>query len=52
VAPNLTVAPSYVVEIGLHPTDFADITDIATPSSCFMVATISAACFDPPPPKK
>lgn len=46
VAPNLTIAPSYMVEIGLHPTNSSDVTDIA--HTFFMVATISVPTFDPP----
>ncbi len=45
VTPNLTVAPSYMMEIGLSATDSTDITDIA--HTMFMVVTISAAAFDP-----
>jgi hypothetical protein len=43
VTPNLTIAPSYMIEIGLNPTDSTDITDIA--HTLFVVATISAATF-------
>jgi hypothetical protein len=43
VTPNLTIAPSYMIEIGLSPTDSTDVTDIA--HTLFMVVTISAATF-------
>jgi hypothetical protein len=43
VAPNLTVAPSYMMEVGLSPTDSTDVTDIA--HTLFVVVTMSAATF-------
>lgn len=46
VTPNLTVAPAYMIEVALSPTDSTDITDIA--HTLFMVVTISASTFDPP----
>jgi hypothetical protein len=49
VAPNLTVAPAYMIEIGLNKIDSTDVTDIA--HTLFVVATISAALFDPPAKK-
>jgi hypothetical protein len=45
VTPNLTVAPSYMIEIGLNRTDSTDITDIA--HTLFIVTTISASVFEP-----
>jgi hypothetical protein len=46
VTPNFTIAPSYMIEIGLNPTDSGDITDVA--HNLFVVATITALTFDPP----
>ena len=43
VTPNFTIAPMYMVEIGLSPTDSTDVTDIA--HTLFMVATITASTF-------
>jgi hypothetical protein len=43
VTPNFTIAPMYMVEIGLNPTDSTDVTDIA--HTLFMVATITASTF-------
>jgi hypothetical protein len=43
VTPNFTIAPSYMVEIGLSPTDSTDVTDIA--HTLFVVATVTAATF-------
>jgi len=43
VAPNFTLAPTYMVEIGMNPVDSADVTDIA--HTFFMVATVTAATF-------
>jgi hypothetical protein len=43
VAPNFTIAPMYMVEIGVSPVDSGDVTDIA--HTLFMVATISANVF-------
>lgn len=43
VAPNFTIAPMYMVEVGLSPVDSADVTDIA--HTLFVVATVSAATF-------
>ena len=43
VAPNFILAPMYMVEIGMNPTDSADITDVA--HTFFMVATVTAATF-------
>jgi hypothetical protein len=45
VTPNLIVAPSYMIEIGLNPVDSTDITDIT--HTFFMVATISTSFFEP-----
>jgi hypothetical protein len=43
VTPNFTIAPSYMVEIGLSPTDSTDVTDVA--HTLFVVATVTAATF-------
>jgi hypothetical protein len=43
VAPNFTIAPMYMVEIGLSPTDSTDVTDVA--HTLFVVATVTAATF-------
>jgi hypothetical protein len=43
IAPNFTIAPMYMVEVGLSPVDSGDITDIA--HTLFIVSTISAATF-------
>jgi hypothetical protein len=43
VTPNFTVAPTYMVEIGMSPTDSTDVTDIA--HTLFMVATVTSAAF-------
>jgi hypothetical protein len=43
VAPNFTIAPMYMVEIGLSPTDSTDVTDIA--HTLFVVATVTASTF-------
>jgi len=43
IAPNFTIAPQYMVEVGLSPVDSGDVTDIA--HTFFMVATVSAAAF-------
>lgn len=45
VTPNLIVAPSYMIEIGLNPVDSTDITDIT--HTFFMVATMSTSFFEP-----
>jgi hypothetical protein len=45
VTPNLVVAPSYMIEIGLNPVDSTDITDIT--HTFFMVATMSTSFFEP-----
>jgi hypothetical protein len=44
VTPTLTVAPSYMVEIGLNPVDSGDITDIS--HNLFVVVTYVAKMFD------
>ena len=43
VSPNFTIAPMYMIEIGLSPTDSTDVTDIA--HTLFVVATVTAATF-------
>jgi hypothetical protein len=43
VTPNFTIAPMYMVEIGLSPTDSTDVTDIA--HTLFVVATVTASTF-------
>ena len=43
VAPNFTIAPMYMMEIGVSPIDSADVTDIA--HTLFVVATMSANVF-------
>ena len=43
VTPNFTLAPMYMVEIGMNPADSADVTDVA--HTLFVVATITAATF-------
>jgi hypothetical protein len=43
VTQNFTIAPSYMVEIGLSPTDSTDVTDVA--HTLFVVATVTAATF-------
>lgn len=43
VAPNFTIAPMYMVEVGVSPTDSTDVTDIA--HTLFIVATVSASTF-------
>jgi len=43
VTPNFTIAPMYMVEIGLGPTDSTDVTDIA--HTLFVVATVTASMF-------
>jgi len=45
VAPNLIVAPSYMIEIGLNPLDSTDITDIT--HTFFMVVTMSTSFMEP-----
>jgi hypothetical protein len=46
VTPNLVVAPSYMIEVGLNYLDSADVTDIT--HTFFLVTTISTSLFDPP----
>jgi hypothetical protein len=43
VTPNFTIAPMYMVEVMLSPTDSTDITDIA--HTLFVVATVTASTF-------
>lgn len=43
IAPNFTIAPMYMVEVGLSPVDSGDITDIA--HTLFIVSTITAQTF-------
>jgi len=43
VSPNFTIAPMYMVEVGVSPIDSTDVTDIA--HTLFVVATVSAATF-------
>jgi len=43
VTPNFTIAPMYMVEIGLSATNSTDVTDVA--HTLFMVATITASTF-------
>jgi hypothetical protein len=43
VAPNFTIAPMYMVEVMMNPTDSVDITDIA--HTLFVVATVTASTF-------
>jgi hypothetical protein len=43
VAPNFTIAPMYMVEVGVNATDSTDVTDIA--HTLFVVATITASTF-------
>jgi hypothetical protein len=43
IAPNFTISPMYMVEVGLSPVDSGDITDIA--HTIFIVSTVSAATF-------
>jgi hypothetical protein len=43
VTPNFTLAPAYMVEVGLSPIDSADVTDVA--HNFFMVATVTSATF-------
>jgi hypothetical protein len=43
VAPNFTLAPMYMVEVGMNPVDSTDITDIA--HTFFLVATVTASTF-------
>lgn len=43
VAPNFTIAPMYMVEVGMNRLDSTDITDIA--HTFFMVATVTASTF-------
>jgi hypothetical protein len=44
VTPNFTIAPMYMVEIGLSPTDSTDVTDVA--HNLFVVATVTAKMFE------
>jgi hypothetical protein len=44
VTPALTVAPMYMIEIGLNPVDSGDMTDIA--HNLFVVVTYVAKMFD------
>jgi hypothetical protein len=44
VTPALTVAPMYMMEIGLNPVDSGDVTDIA--HNLFVVVTYVAKMFD------
>jgi hypothetical protein len=46
VSPNFTIAPMYMVELGLSPTDSGDVTDVA--HTMFVVATVVAPLFAPP----
>lgn len=48
VTPTFTVAPSYMMEIGLHPTNSTDVTDIA--HTLFVVVTVAVPVNPPPPP--
>jgi len=50
ITPTVTVAPSYMMEIGLNPTDSTDITDIA--HTLFMVVTVAIPVNPPPAPAK
>jgi len=43
VTPNFTIAPMYMVEVMLNPTDSTDVTDIA--HTLFVVATVTASTF-------
>ena len=43
VAPNFTLAPMYMVELGMNPTDSTDLTDVA--HTFFMVGTVTASTF-------
>ncbi len=43
VTPNFSIAPSYMIEIGLSPTDSTDVTDIT--HTLFMVATVTSSIF-------
>ena len=43
VTPNFTIAPMYMVEIGVSPTDSTDVTDVA--HNLFVVATVTSAAF-------
>jgi hypothetical protein len=43
VAPNFTIAPMYMVEVSVSPTDSTDVTDIA--HTLFVVATVTASTF-------
>ena len=43
VTPNFTIAPMYMVEVMMNPTDSVDITDIA--HTLFVVATVTASTF-------
>ena len=43
VAPNFTLAPMYMVEVGMNPVDSTDVTDIA--HNFFLIATITASTF-------
>jgi hypothetical protein len=43
VTPNFTLAPMYMVEFGMSPTDSTDLTDVA--HTLFVVATITTATF-------
>jgi hypothetical protein len=43
VTPNFTLAPTYMVEFGMSPTDSTDLTDVA--HTLFVVATVTASTF-------
>lgn len=43
IAPNFTIAPMYMVELGLSPVDSGDITDVA--HTLFIVGTVTASTF-------
>jgi hypothetical protein len=43
VAPNFTIAPMYMVEVGMSPVDSTDVTDIA--HTFFLIATVTASTF-------
>jgi hypothetical protein len=43
VAPNFTLAPMYMVEVGMNPVDSTDVTDIA--HTFFLIATVTASTF-------
>jgi hypothetical protein len=43
IAPNFTIAPMYMIDVGMKPTDSSDITDIS--HNIFIISTVSSSLF-------